>query len=280
MIKVGFIDYFLDEWHANKYPGWFGAAGAALGTEIAVAYAWAELDASPINGVTTDAWCEKNGAIKCESIKELCEKSDVIVILSPDNPERHLDYAKEVLPYGKRTYIDKTFAPDYATALRIFGIAREHNTPFFSTSALRYAEELKAVDAPDYMITSGGGLLERYVVHQAEMIVSKLGLGVSRVMARKQGVETIFSIDYENGKRATMLHAPAFGFTASMAKETGEFTPITPVASPFFAALGLDIARFFLDGKTSFDPDETLEVMKLIELCLRAEAKPDEWVKM
>lgn len=280
MLKVGFIDYFLDEWHANNYPKWFKSASETLGEEVVVTYAWAELDTPPHGGKTTDEWCAEKGVTKCATLEEVCEKSDAIVVLSPDNPERHLDYAKAVLPYGKRTYIDKTFAPDYATALRIFGIAREHNTPFFSTSALRYAEELKAVDAPDYMITSGGGLLERYIVHQAEMIVSKLGLGVSRVMARKQGVETIFSIDYENGKRATMLHAPAFGFTASMAKETGEFTPITPVASPFFAALGLDIARFFLDGKTSFDPDETLEVMKLIELCLRAEAKPDEWVKM
>ena len=280
MLKVGFIDYFLDEWHANNYPKWFKSASETLGEEVVVTYAWAELDAPPHGGKTTDEWCAEKGVTKCATLEEVCEKSDVLVVLSPDNPERHLDYAKVVLPYGKRTYIDKTFAPDYATALRIFGIAREHNTPFFSTSALRYAEELKAVDAPDYMITSGGGLLERYIVHQAEMIVSKLGLGVSRVMARKQGVETVFSIDYENGKRATLLHAPAFGFTASMAKETGEFTPITPVASPFFAALGLDIARFFLDGKTSFDPDETLEVMKLIELCLRAEAKPDEWVKM
>ena len=280
MLKVGFIDYFLDEWHANNYPKWFKAASEKLGEEVVVTYAWAELDQPPQGGKTTDEWCEEKGVEKCATLEEVCEKSDVLVVLSPDNPERHLDYAKAVLPFGKRTYIDKTFAPDYATALRIFGIARDYNTPFFSTSALRYGEELKAVEAPDYMITSGGGLLERYIVHQAEMIVSKLGLGVSRVMARKQGIETIFSIDYENGKRATMLHAPAFGFTVSMAKETGEFTPITPVASPFFAALGLDIARFFLDGKTSFDPDETLEVMKLIELCLRAEAKPDEWVEM
>ena len=48
----------------------------------------------------------------------------------------------------------------------------------------------------------------------------------------------------------------------------------------FFAALIEDMARFFLEGTTSFDIDETLEVMKLIDLCLLAEAKPDEWIKM
>lgn len=280
MVKVGFIDYFLDEWHANNYPKWFKAASEKLGEEFVVSYAWAELDAPPHGGKTTKEWCEAKGVEACATLRDVCEKSDVIVVLSPDNPERHLDYAKAVLPFGKRTYIDKTFAPDYATALRMFGIAREYNTPFFSSSALRYAEELKALDAPDHIITTGGGLLSRYIVHQAEMVVAKLGLGVSRVMARKQGPVTVFSVDYENGKRATVLHAPAFGFQISLAKEEGEITPLTPAASPFFAALIEDMARFFLEGTTSFDTDETLEVMKLIDLCLLAEAKPDEWVKI
>ena len=280
MVKIGFIDYFLDEWHANNYPKWFRAASETLGEEFVVSYAWAELDAPPQGGKTTKEWCEEKGVKACATLEEVCEKSDVLVILSPDNAERHLDYAKVALPYGKRTYIDKTFAPDYATALRIFGIAREHNTPFFSSSALRYAEELKAVDAPDHMITTGGGHLANYMVHQAEMVVAKLGLGIFSVTARKQGPVTLFSVDYENGKRATMLHAPAFGFQISMAKENGEVTPLTPAASPFFAAMIADMARFFLDGKPSFDPDETLEVMKLIELCLRAEASPEKPVKM
>jgi hypothetical protein len=271
MLKIGFADYFLDEWHANNYPKWFRAASEQLGEECKVSYAWAELDTPPSGGKTTDEWCLAMGVERCASLAELCEKSDVIVILSPDNPERHLDYAKAVLPYGKRTYIDKTFAPDYATALKIFEIAKAHSTPFFSTSALRYAEELAAAHAPDGIITTGGGLLSRYIVHQAEMVVAKLGTGDFRVTARKQGAATLFSVDYENGKRATMLHAPSYGFGVSLAKGDEEITPITPVASPFFAALILDMARFFLTGNVSFDPAETLAVMKLIDLCLQAE---------
>ena len=26
MKKIGFIDYYLDEWHANNYPGFFKEA--------------------------------------------------------------------------------------------------------------------------------------------------------------------------------------------------------------------------------------------------------------
>lgn len=267
MLKIGFVDYFLDEWHANNYPKWFRAASEKLGEELSVSYAWAELDLPPEGGKSTDEWCSAMGVERCASLAELCEKSDAIVILSPDNPERHLDYARAVLPYGKRTYIDKTFAPDYATALCIFDLARQYNTPFFSTSALRYAEELKAMDAPDHIITTGGGLLSRYIVHQAEMVVAKLGTGITEVTARKQGAVTIFSVDYENGKRATMLHASDYGFAVSLAKGSTA-TPLTAVASPFFASLLEDMARFFLTGKVSFDIAETLEVMRLIDLCV------------
>ncbi len=54
MKKIGFIDYYLSEWHANNYPNWIKTANEKLGTDFEVAYAWAELDKSPLDGVTTD----------------------------------------------------------------------------------------------------------------------------------------------------------------------------------------------------------------------------------
>ena len=54
-MKLGFIDYYLDEWHANHYPTLLRELS---GGEIEVAYAYAETDAP--NGLTTDAWCQKN----------------------------------------------------------------------------------------------------------------------------------------------------------------------------------------------------------------------------
>ena len=61
-------------------------------------------------------FCEAFGVERCNTIEEICEKSDVLFILAPTNPEKHLEYAKTALKYGKRTYIDKTFAPDAAKA--------------------------------------------------------------------------------------------------------------------------------------------------------------------
>ena len=120
MKKIGFVDYYLSEWHANNYPAWISDQCEELGLDYEVAYAYAELDVSPLDNVTTDEWCKKYGVERCNTINELCEKSDVVVVLAPSNPEKHLEYASAVLPYKKRTYIDKTFAPDYNTALEIF----------------------------------------------------------------------------------------------------------------------------------------------------------------
>ena len=37
MKKLGFIDFFIDEWHANNYPAWIREA--KRGTEFELAYA-------------------------------------------------------------------------------------------------------------------------------------------------------------------------------------------------------------------------------------------------
>ena len=117
-----------------------------------MAYAYAELDVSPVDNVTTDEWCERFGVERCYTIAELCEKSDYICILAPSNPEKHLEYVKAAFPCGKNTYVDKTFSEDYRGACEIFELGRKYNTRFFSTSALRYAKELSAMVGADALI--------------------------------------------------------------------------------------------------------------------------------
>ena len=177
--SIGFVDYYVNEWHANNYVGWIREVCEKLGEDFEVKYAWAELDSDPNEGVSTDEWCEKYGVEKCDSIDEICEKSDYIIVLAPSNPETHLRYAEATLKYGKNTYIDKTFAPDYKTACRIFDIAKSHGTAFFSSSALRYGPELRNTVGACSMVTTGGGsLFDEYVIHQVEMIVKSLGTGL------------------------------------------------------------------------------------------------------
>lgn len=265
MKKIGFIDYYLSEWHANNYPAWIkNAASASEGEEMELAYAWAELDVSPLDGVTTDEWCKKFGAERCHSIEELCEKSDCIVILAPSNPECHLGYAKVALPYGKRTYIDKTFAPDYETAREIFDIAKKHGTPFFSTSALRYATEIAENEGNTaYSFIAGGGSnADEYIIHTLEMTVKCFGIGAKALKVSREGKGYLTEIEYDGGRIARVFFAEGIPFTAILTNTDGD-TVSTSIDSPFFDYLLADIVRFFREGTPSFNPEETLEVMKL-----------------
>lgn len=156
MIKIGFIDNFLSEWHANNYPDMIRANGRARALGMDVCYAYAKEEVSPYDGVTTDEWCRAHGVRRVGSVEELVDRSDCIAVLSPDNPELHLALSEYALKSGKPTYIDKTFAPDKATAEKLFALAKEHGTPMYSTSSLRFADEMTGRNR-NIVVDYGGG---------------------------------------------------------------------------------------------------------------------------
>lgn len=280
MKKIGFVDYYISEWHADNYPAWIAQANEKLGTDFEVAYAWAEMDVSPVDQVNTAQWCEKMNVEKCNTLAELCEKSDVIMVLAPSNPEKHLQYAKEVLTYKKPTYIDKTFAPDVKTAQQIFDIAEQYGCPFFTSSALRYAEELERYRGAQHLIlTGGGGNFAEYLIHTVEMSVMLLESPAVRVKTACVGDQRICRIQAESGNEAVIVYSPAFGFNLTGQLTNGKYER-TPIASDFFFNLITCILQFFDNPQPPFDPARTMEVMRVRSALLKAESKEQKWVKV
>ncbi len=278
MKKIGFVDYYISEWHANNYPEWIKQANENLGTDYLVSYAWAEENLSPVYGETTDEWCARMGVTRCDTIAELCEKSDVIIVLAPSNPEKHLQYAKEVLPFGKRTYIDKTFAPNLKTAEEIFKIAEQCGTPFFSTSAMRFADELnKLKGANNLIITAGGGNFPEYMIHPVEMTVKLLEDSVKKVKVEKLGEQRICHAETENGKRASLVYSPLEVTSINCETKEGDYTHID-ISSEFFIKLIEEIIKFFDTGLLPFDIKQTLEVMRFRDALLNAENADENWL--
>ena len=276
MKKIGFIDCFLSNWHANNYPAWIRESCQERGLEYEVAYAWAEVEVSPRDNKTTDEWCAENNVTRCATIEEICEKSDVLFILAPTNPEKHLEYAKIALKYGKRTYIDKTFAPNYAEAAEIFAIADQYGTQCFSTSALRYGTELDTFENPQKIITTGAGRTpDEYIVHQVEMIVKLLGFNTKAVKAQKESdTRVVYDIAFADGKSATAIWDTSLPFSVTSINEAGEENKKN-VTSPFFKILLDKIVVFFETGEVDFDRIQTLTGMKIREYLL---ANEGEWV--
>lgn len=58
IIKIGFIDYYLDEWHANNYPEFIRKAS---GGKAAAVYAYGHID-SPKGGRHHRAVVQGSGA--------------------------------------------------------------------------------------------------------------------------------------------------------------------------------------------------------------------------
>jgi len=263
MKTIGFVDYYLGEWHANNYPEMIKKANEELGTDYVVKYAWAEIDTSPVDGVTTDEWCAKFNVEKVDTLEELCEKSDYILVLAPSNPEKHLQYAKTVLKYGKRTYIDKTFAPNLKEAEEIYALGEKYNAPFFSTSALRYASELQNIKNRDNLIITGGGSnFEEYVIHTAEMAMVLFKEKIRSVKVEKLGIRRTSVLETESGKKFSIIFAPAFNF--AVYGDEGVFR----CTSDFFGALMKEILKFYETGILPFDKEETLNLMAMRDALL------------
>ena len=274
-MKIGFIDFYLCEFHAENYPAWFAEIAQKTGQDIRVVSAWAEEEVSPVDGRTSQDWSALTGVPVRRTLQEVCNESDCLLILSPDNAENHLRYAEAVLPYGKPVYIDKTFSPDFKTGEQIFSLAEKYGVPLCSTSALRCAEEIASVqgDARSIVTFGGGGSFERYAVHQLEMIVKAMGVGANRVMALSSGASKSFAIDYGGGRSASLHYVPGAPFCVGI--EGADGVPhYYEIVSDYFRRLMEEIVVFFQSGKVCAPKEQTLEIMRLRDACVEAEGAP------
>jgi hypothetical protein len=269
MKKIGIIDYFIDEWHSNTYLSLFEQASKALGVDYKVVYGYAEVEKE--GKMSTDDWCKKNNIIRCQTIEELCEKSDNILILAPANPETHLRYAEAALKYGKTTYIDKTFAPDLETAKAIFAVAEKYNTKIFTSSALRYAEEIEGYDnVKNVMIKGGGRSLEEYIIHQIEMAV-KLTKGEQAKLVHvfSGDKQATMVVEYENRAVTLSFSNSGWGFSVDVEtdKANCEFKNVEKGTE--FYRLVESIVKFFETNEEPFDKKEPLAVLAIRDAIMK-----------
>jgi len=287
--KIGFIDYFLDEWHANHYPRWIRDAG---GGRWEVALAWAELDAPPGRGTgaaggrTTGRWCADHGIERAASIGDLVARCDAIIVLSPDHPQHHERLAGEALRSGKPVYVDKTFAPNAAAASRMFELAAECGTPLFSSSALRFARELepwqarrdRAADNRAAFVC-GGGAFDNYAVHSFEMLTVLMGAGARRLQAVGDGELFAYAVDYGGGRQGTVVQTAPAPFQAACAAANGQ-TAFFAECTDYFPRLIREMLRFFESGEAPVAPAETIGTMALLDAARLARKRPGDWVEL
>lgn len=81
----------------------------------------------------------KYGLEIVDSIEELCEKVDGILLESVDG-RAHLQQARIVIESGKPLFVDKPVADNLADVIELFRLAKENDVPCWSSSAMRFGE--------------------------------------------------------------------------------------------------------------------------------------------
>ena len=273
--RIGFIDLYINNWHANNYPAWFRTAKRADEFELGYAYEETPAPGSP----SLEAWCEKNGMCPAHDIETVVKNSDCLCVLAPNNPEAHDRLAALPLASGKPLYIDKTFAPDKATAARFFETARLHGTPLMSTSALRYGEEFVAMrkqfeKRPIHVTTTGGGRsFGEYSIHQIEMVVVALGLGARSVIRLPGCATELYAVRYADGVRSALLtYNPQADFTLTAFGE--DRVANAPGATNMFPHLIDAMLEFYATGVSLVPEAETIEVAAIREAAIKAQSSP------
>ena len=281
MKKIGFIDYYLNEWHADNYPAMIEQA---TNGEYKVCYAYGHID-PPAGGwqKSNAQWAKDLGIELLDSIEEVIEKSDCLVVLSPDNPEMHELLCDLPLKSGKLTYVDKTFAPDKESAIRIFANAEAHNTPCFSSSALRFASELDEIDTDNiYKIYSEGpNDVEIYLIHQIETIIRLMNSRAKRIMFLGDELHPSMIIEFVDGRYAQLYHRKdstgSFRITTVDQDNNAKYYDIQ---SDYFGNFIKAMIRFFETGEAPVSHEQTIDVMAVRSAAIKAADTPFEWIEL
>ena len=285
MLRIGFADYYLDNWHANYYPGFLREVISRHGFDAEVTRAFAIHDSPPQGGASTLYWCRERDIVPAGSMEELVESVDAVMVIAADDSAWHEQVAELPLKSGKPVFVDKTFAPSLAAGKRMFALAEEHGTPVFSSSAQRYCQDILDWQAahrerPRFVSTVGPHSLDSYAVHQLEPIVALMGPGVKCLKAFAVGsAVTQLILDYGDGRLASFMQSPQpyaeFNFMVSDGESGAR---LKSDDRNFYSNLMKAILDFFVTKAVPVPHEETLEILAIIDTAREARRRPDTWI--
>jgi len=284
--RVGIIG--LDTSHAVAFTKTLNATEASpdyLGYKVVAAYPKGSNDIKTsverVPGYVEEV--KKYGVEIVNSISDLLKKVDV-VLLETNDGRRHLEQALPVLKAGKRMFIDKPIAASFADAKAIFDASKQHKTPLFSSSSLRYIDGIGDIQGGKIGKVLGVEAyspctLEKthpdlfwYGIHGVEILFTLMGTGcksVSRVHTADTDVVTGVWDDNRIGIfRGLRSGKKDYGATVYGEKEIatlGKFKGYNPLLA--------QIVKFFDTGVVPVNPAETLEICAFIEAADLSKAK-------
>ncbi|NQU26625.1 MAG: biopolymer transporter ExbD [Candidatus Nealsonbacteria bacterium] len=205
----------------------------------------------------------------CETIPELLEKVDVVLLESVDG-RPHLEEAKPVIAAGKPLFVDKPLAGSLADSIEIFQLAEKAKVPCFSSSSLRFSSgflaarrgepfgKVKSCTAWSPMsIEPHHPDLFWYGIHGVEILFTIMGPGCEKVTRVEQN--KVVGV-WKDGRVGTFIGQKGYGATVEGEKSSGDAGKYEG-----YKPLVVEICRFFKTGKSPVAAAETLEIYAFME---------------
>lgn len=271
VIRLGMIG--LDTSHVIAFTSYLNDPKNKTGCRVVAGYPGGSPD-FPASANRVDKFTqqlqEKFGLEIVDSIEELCQKVDGVMLESVDG-RPHLEQAKLVIAAGKPLWVDKPVADDLADVIELFQLAKENNVPCWSSSAARFGEgvvdardneELGQIVACDVFGSSSWAekhpSLYLYGIHAVEPLFTVMGPGCETVQRTKtDGVDLVVGV-WKGGRIGTFrdLRGGKTDFTTIV---YGKNKMITAKSSGY-APLLKQIVKFFQTGNPPVPSEETIEI--------------------
>jgi predicted dehydrogenase len=278
-LRLGMIG--LDTSHVTAFTKLLNDASEkdhVPGGKVVVAYKGGSKDIESswnrVEGYTKELQ-EKFGVKIVDTIEELCQQADAVMLESVDG-RPHLEQARPVIKARKPLFIDKPVAGSLRDAIAIYRLAKENNVPIFSSSSYRFYEsmvELKKAEVGEIrsVISYGPAHLEAhhpdlfwYGVHPTEALFTIMGTGCETVVRASTADTDVITGTWSGGRLGT-LHALRKGATPHKVIVFGTKAVVEQKGSGNYAPLLREVIKFFQTGVAPVSVEETIELFAFME---------------
>jgi len=211
-----------------------------------------------------------------DSVDALLKEVDVVFLESVDG-RPHLEQVRPVLKAHKPVFVDKPVAGSLADAIAIFELAKETNTPCFSSSSIRFTsgtDELRNNAKVGEILgcdVYGPCSLEEhhpdlfwYGIHGVEKLFTIMGTGCESV-SRTQTKDTELVVGvWPGGKIGTFrgMRKGRYGYGGTVFGTKGN---VSSGGDGGYEPMLAEIVKFFKTGKPPVSARETLEIYAFME---------------
>jgi hypothetical protein len=265
---VQYLNILNDPKHKDHVPGAKIVAGFKGGSPDV------ESSRTRVDGFTKTA-VEKFGVKMYDSIEELAQNVDAILILSVDG-RPHLDQFRRTMAARKPVFIDKPLAGSLKDALELARLSKANKVPVFSSSSLRWSvdspvPQLEKIGTLASAISYGPAELEPhhpdmfwYGIHATEALYAVMGAGCERVVRTHTKNTDVITGVWSDGRVGTMQGnrngRAGYGVTAIGSKgaiKGGEKSSYKPLVEAYM--------KFFQTGVSPVPIETTIEILAFME---------------